>query len=290
MILGMDLKITNKCFIGCPFCHEDSKKDGLHADLNFIKNIIEVNNPLWAAIGGGDVLVYPEDDLYNLLMYLLQKNIQIGVTINSKSVIKYKDRFRDLYKYLTIDFMSYRSERKVRTKVRKVWFGISVSDVKDLFPLFEIVTNISLDYGSVFYDMRNIIFHFINKVHSSLNIYQVAKYFNTIASGVLILGYKDFGRGLTFNKKEEDIIKAYNISNIVKFLKENKMTLAFDTLALKQLPFLKNKYSPFYLWEDGEKTVYVDAVSKTYARNSYSIERYNLDESNPVVNMEVFNG
>ena len=30
---SMDIKITNRCNMGCPMCHEDSKCDGLHGDI-----------------------------------------------------------------------------------------------------------------------------------------------------------------------------------------------------------------------------------------------------------------
>ena len=55
---NMDIKITNKCNMGCAFCHENSTCDGKHSDaLNskFLETL-----PEWTecAYGGGNVLEY----------------------------------------------------------------------------------------------------------------------------------------------------------------------------------------------------------------------------------------
>lgn len=58
----VDLKISNYCNLGCPFCYQNSTRRGKHGDLEVIKDIISELGRLGTleiAIGGGEPLQYP---------------------------------------------------------------------------------------------------------------------------------------------------------------------------------------------------------------------------------------
>lgn len=41
----VDIKLTNVCHIGCPWCYQNSVSDSVHGDLNIIKTVIKSLNP-----------------------------------------------------------------------------------------------------------------------------------------------------------------------------------------------------------------------------------------------------
>jgi hypothetical protein len=61
-----DVKITDKCFGGCSYCYQDSRKDSEHFP-NIIENInkffgsmSENNRPFQVALGGGEPTLHPQ--------------------------------------------------------------------------------------------------------------------------------------------------------------------------------------------------------------------------------------
>lgn len=52
----MDIKVTNKCNAGCPFCYQDSVPDGGHANLRDLVRVLGTlkHYPFQIAIGGGE--------------------------------------------------------------------------------------------------------------------------------------------------------------------------------------------------------------------------------------------
>jgi len=75
----VDLKITNKCNIGCPDCYQSSIPDGTHANYvdiyNVLKNMAD-NHVLEVAIGGGDPLQH------NKIETILNYSRSIGLIPN----------------------------------------------------------------------------------------------------------------------------------------------------------------------------------------------------------------
>ncbi len=77
---SMDIKICDRCDIGCKFCHEGSTKNGkLGVILNekFIDTLYPYQE---VAIGGGDVTSHP--DLIPFLQKLKDKNVIANITVN----------------------------------------------------------------------------------------------------------------------------------------------------------------------------------------------------------------
>ena len=91
---NMDIKITNKCNMGCAFCHENSTCDGKHSDaLNskFLETL-----PEWTecAYGGGNVLEYP--DLVPLLRKSKNLHLISNITVNQKHFMENLSLLREL--------------------------------------------------------------------------------------------------------------------------------------------------------------------------------------------------
>lgn len=240
---AMDLKITNKCDIGCAFCHEDSRKDGAHGDimnLPFLNTLLPYTE---LAIGGGNPLAHP--DLVPFLEKCKEKKLICNMTVNQMHFI----RNQELIRYLVDNELIY---------------GLGVSLVQA-----------NKEFISLIQSYPNAVIHTINGVHT-LQEYQ-ALYDKNLK--VLILGYKQFRRGVTFYSPEVEADKKVIYDNLPEIVKHFKVT-SFDNLALKQLDvkrlLTKKEWEDFFMGDDGQFTMYVDAVKKEFATSSISTTRYPL--------------
>lgn len=110
---------------------------------------------------------------------------------------------------------------------------------------------------------------------------------------VLILGYKSIRRGkdfinchgMTIRKKIAELE-----AKIPEYLESFKV-LSFDNLALEQLNIKKyvspEDWKAHYMGDDGSFTMYIDLVKEEFAKNSTSVNRYNLNDYKSIE--EIFN-
>ena len=118
-----------------------------------------------------------------------------------------------------------------------------------------------------------------------------------VSPKLLILGYKNIGRGADYMKGKSDTINAN-----IEFLKLNLpimrqyfKVLSFDNLAIEQLD-VKNvlfsgneeRWETFYMGDDGTHTMYIDTVAGKYSKNSCMSqkERYKIGNKDVI---EMFN-
>jgi MoaA/NifB/PqqE/SkfB family radical SAM enzyme len=80
---SIDLKITNRCDMGCPMCHEDSWDKGAHGDIMNLKFVDTLLQGTELAIGGGNPLCHP--DLEKFLEKCKERNIICNITVNQKT-------------------------------------------------------------------------------------------------------------------------------------------------------------------------------------------------------------
>lgn len=236
---NIDCLISKKCSIGCEFCHECATPEGEIGDWEKHKNILEqLHIGTEIALGGGALSEYPRDKFIELLAFLKRHNIFTNITINSKELLNKS------FKKFLIDMIDGVSV-----------YGIGISYNKDCKEqLLEMET-----YSS------NIVIHTINGITSPEDYKWLAE--NKFK--VLILGFKDFGRGRFYQPNEE-----YSewLDKNLDYLKKNCRTLSFDCLAVEQLK-LKEKVTPeewekFYMGDDGKFTMYLDLVKGQYGKNS----------------------
>ena len=77
---SMDIKITNRCDMGCPMCHENSTKDGVHGDIISESFIDKLHPYTELAIGGGNPLEHP--DLVTFLEKCKKLQLIPSMTVN----------------------------------------------------------------------------------------------------------------------------------------------------------------------------------------------------------------
>lgn len=243
---SMDVKITNKCDLYCPFCHENSTENGKCGDLNYFSEYIkDLPNGTELALGGGNPLEHK--DLLSFLKNCKSIGLVINLTINHKHIEK------------NIEFLNTLIDSKYIYGL-----GISIDDSFD-FNILDKINNTS-----------NVVFHVIAGVQ---DVSILDKIKNSKVNKVLILGYKIVGRGIKFH---DDVVENKILNwklNLKNYLR--KMTLCFDNLALKLLEVnnLVNKqtWEKSYMGNDGQFTMYIDLVEKKYAVSSTSNEKFNID-------------
>lgn len=239
---SVDMKITNRCYHGCVFCHENSTPDGEHADVDrIIKATRDLHSGVEIAIGGGNPLEHPE--IEQILEMLSNCGLVCNITVNGED-------FWDVHEKLHL--YQYRG-----------WLhgvGISPSKLGVLIPD----------------NFQHAVIHLIAGIHSPEEAINHLGYHN-----VLVLGYKKHGRGINppdsvQRNLDEWIFKAGRLLQ-----QTGTGKLSFDNLALEQL-HIHDIISPElwearYMGGDGEFTMYFDAVCNEYAVSSIS-ERFPAQE------------
>lgn len=240
---SVDMKITNKCDMGCPFCHEKSTPDGLHADLD--NPIIDTFLPYTEiAIGGGNPLCHPQ--LENFLKHLKDLKCFPSMTVNQK-------HFLDEY------------DRILRLQTEKLFYGLGIS-----------ATNLTEDFANKVLQIPNAVVHVIAGI---TNLEELRKMKALGIRKVLILGYKTFGRGEDYYSETIQ----NNINNLRDNMQEIKSffeVLSFDNLAIEQLNvkslMSEKEWEEFYMGDDGGYTMYIDMVKRNYGQSSTSKERFDF--------------
>jgi MoaA/NifB/PqqE/SkfB family radical SAM enzyme len=234
---SMDIKITNKCDMGCAFCHENSTPDGLHGDIMNLKFIETLLPYTELAIGGGNPLTHP--DLIPFLEKCKALKLVPSMTINQYHFMK--PEYEELIDKLVNE---------------KLIYGLGVS-----------LTVASDEFINKIKKYPNAVIHIINGVQS-LN--QVKKLYDHNLK-VLILGYKMFRRGIEYFSEAVDIIKNDYYNELAEMTKHFDV-VSFDNLALKQLEvkrlLTEDEWNEFFMGDDGSHTMYIDCINKQYARSS----------------------
>jgi len=243
---SMDVKITNYCDMNCPMCHEGSTTEGKHGDLLNVDFINTLHPYTELALGGGNPLSHPQ--LIEFLKICRSKRIIVNMTVNQKHFMNEQE-----YIQLLID-------HKLITSL-----GVSLTNVTD-------------EFIKTIQQYPNIVLHIINGM---IRIEDLKKLYDKNIK-VLILGYKQFRRGIVNYKNNGENIEdlkaeLYNeLENAINHLK----AVSFDNLAIKQLEVKRlmsqEEWGEFYMGDDGKFTMYVDLVEQKYARSSISEKRYDL--------------
>lgn len=242
-----DVKITDYCNGGCEYCYEGCTTKGKHGDLMNAKFIDTLHPYTEMALNGND-LSHP--DLIPFLEKLKSKKVIANMTVNQKHFM-----IPENYDLL------------VRLMNEGLIFGLGVSLVE---ATDEFVKKIA--------PFENLVVHVINGVLSEKD-YKVLRNKDI---KMLILGYKHLRRGNDWYEKNSDDIKAkqkWLYDSMEQLVSEFKV-VSFDNLAIEQLEIKRlmsdEDWEEFYMGDDGTVTFYIDMVAGKFAKNSLSLERYDL--------------
>ena len=247
---SMDIKITNCCDMGCPQCHENSTKDGLHGDIMSEGFIDKLHPYTELAIGGGNPLEHP--DLVPFLEKCKKLELIPSMTVNQFHFMKNKN----LLKHLVEQRLIY-------------GLGISLAHITD-------------EFIAAVKEFPNAVIHVINGIVHPIQLEALANN----GFKMLILGYKEFRRGEVMYQHQSAAIeqlKQMLYDRLPEVIKNEWFeVVSFDNLAIKQLDaqrLMSNEdWEQFYMGDDGSATMYVDMVNREFAKSSTSTERYPLED------------
>lgn len=240
--LNCDMNISNNCCIGCEFCYQGCTVDGKHSDIK--KFIDDKNSFLYSLHPGTELAINGNEpfhpDLALLLEFCKEHDILANLTVNEVSLLKNKEQ---LEQWLDAGLIH----------------GIGVSPKTYSQEMLEWVSE-----------------HPTAVIHTIAGITTLANYRSMYDKNVkvLILGYKDFGRGVTYTNKFSDEI-LLNINDLrldLPIMLREFVVLSFDNLAIDQLDvksmLTEEQWNTFYRGDDGSHTLFIDLVSETFAKNS----------------------
>ena len=240
---SMDVKITNYCDIGCPYCHEDSTVKGKHGAILNLPFVNSLRPYTEMALGGGNPLSHP--DLIPFLEILKERKVIANMTVNQRHFLNNTLLLKELTK-------------------KKLIYGLGVS--------FQCYSD-SLIKALGFFP--NAVLHAINGI---VELDDLELMYNQNCK-LLILGYKQFRRGLEFYYEDVERRKQKLYANLPEVLQSFKV-VSFDNRALEQLEVKRllsdDEWNSFYQGDDGSHTMYVDLVEQKFALNSTSHVTYDL--------------
>lgn len=247
---SMDIKITNRCDMGCAMCHENSTKDGLHGDITSEGFIDKLHPYTELAIGGGNPLEHP--DLVPFLEKCKKLKLIPSMTVNQFHFMKNKNFIKSLVE-------------------QRLIYGLGIS-----------LTHITDEFVEATKEFPNAVLHVINGIVHPVQLEELAnKGFK-----ILILGYKEFRRGEVMYQHQSVAIEALKkmlYDKLPQIIDDGWFeVVSFDNLAIKQLDaqrLMSNEdWDQFYMGDDGSATMYVDMVNREFAKSSTSTERYPLED------------
>ena len=244
--MNMDIKISNYCTKGCPFCHEQSNPQGKHAPMENFDFIESWQAGCEAALGGGMVTTHPQ--LVEILNRFKRNGIIANTTVHQDELI---DNFDQIQKYQLFGLIH--------------GIGVSLSNPSD--KLAECVNKLD-----------HVVLHVINGIFTEEQYEWIKK--NIKKPKILLLGMKNFGRGVGYLKTHDVTDKQQWLYKKLPELIHEMNVVSFDNLALKQLDVKRlltdAEWNLFYQGDEGTSNMYIDAVEGKFAQNSTSVVRYDL--------------
>lgn len=260
--VSVDFKITDMCSNGCPFCYENSLPDGCDGSEQLIRLIEELPETTEAAIGGGNPI---ESRLLETILNM-EKKCSVSFTINQNDIEK-------IY-----DFENRKFRKDCYRKAAAI--GISVTNVTAKF--CKRIEKISYLNGV------QIVWHIIAGV---LTYEKLKRFLKAVPkSRVLILGYKNNGRGVDYLRKNSSVTQNQKdfIDNIDE-IRENTFSLSFDNLAVEQLGLSdkipEDDWKLHYLGAEGRYSMFIDMVSGEFTLSSNNKHRWKIEEGMTVKEM-----
>jgi len=243
-----DVKITDKCDGGCPFCYEGCTPNGRHGNILNQKFLDTLHPYTEMAINGND-LTHP--DLIPFLEKLREKKVVANMTVNQIHFERCQDMIRDL-----VD--------------RHLIFGLGIS-----------LKNPTEEFIGLVKQYPNAVIHTINGILSPSDVEMLSGH----NLKMLILGYKQLRRGVDWYDIDHEniIVKQMWLKENLESLLPQFNVVSFDNLAITQLDVKRlmrdEEWEEFYMGDDGTMTFYIDLVEEKFGKNSLATERFPVMDS-----------
>ena len=263
----IDLNISNRCFRGCKYCYQNCTPNGKVADLDFLLNLAKQLYPYTElAVNVNDFNLHSDFILLPFLSKCRDRKVIVNITINQDEYMKHHQIINDILS-LDKEYYSNNKEYDFFDAWHSLFWGVGISLTN---PTDEFLNTIKSE---------NIVIHTIAGV-TSLDDYK--KLYDKNLK-VLILGYKNKGRGIKFKDLNNLEIsnKINELANNLKDMTSHFKVISFDNLAIEQLKLkdlnLVSNWEEFYMGDDGQYTFYIDAVNQKYYKSSLELNGFDCE-------------
>jgi hypothetical protein len=117
----VDVKITDYCTAGCKFCYQDSTPEGVHGDLGYIKQVLDVLAQLEVfevALGGGETTQHPH--FVEILRHARARHIIPNFTTKRLDWLRSKAMRNDVLELCGAFAYSATTEKDVKNLLRQL--------------------------------------------------------------------------------------------------------------------------------------------------------------------------
>lgn len=249
----LDVKITNNCEKNCSYCYMASKPNS-SASWDVTKRINELlryidkgNNIMEVAIGGGEPLT--SEATFYLMEELHKRDIRVAI-----STAQYSSLGESALLYMINKF--------------NVSLGISINSKKDLEEAHAYISKVYEKKGGGFFRGSKI--HIIPEVTGEDLCVDIAKTMTRYGFGILLLGYKECGRG------SDSPTIGVDYSSLYRRLAELDVFAVDTVLAKKTESILKGHGvdTAFYYMVEGMYNKYLDLTTGVIGASSYHTESF----------------
>ena len=178
----VDVKITDHCAFKCKFCYQGSSVEGIHAPFERIEEIFDELSQLGVfevALGGGETTSHP--DFAKILRAGHDRNLSMNFTSYGTDWVKNED---------VIDALN---------DIRNIGIGISVHTKRDINKIFKIKE--TLRERKIYWGIELIAQTVVGATPYE-TILDLIKICGEHKIPLLLLGYKNVGRGETYKSKD----------------------------------------------------------------------------------------
>jgi len=229
----VDLKITDYCNMGCPYCYQGSSSAGKHADLEKIKRLLQSLSKLQVfevALGGGETTLHPD------FLEILKLCKDLGIVPN----------------FTTRNINWFRNEKNV--EVFKECCGSVAFSIDHVYGILHEIMPIVK-----YWDLEDYVS--IQCIDTIANIESIIK---VCELPLILLGYKKCGRGASY--LDQKTLSRYDhtpFKDVVSGMKKSWQQVGVDTKYLQDYRDEVLDVAPervFYTAEEGVYSMYIDAV------------------------------
>lgn len=256
----VDVKITDFCGYGCKFCYQGSTKEGMHAPLERIEAIFDelaAMGTFEIAIGGGEPAHHPD------FAKILRAGAERGLSVN--------------FTAYGLDWTKSQDVLEALRGSEGVGIGISVHGARDIAKV-ERAKKALRDEGVY---QADIIAQTVVGATPAATIQKLVDTCGEAQIPLLLLGYKETGRGADYNRRN---IKRETVKQILQSAKDwtektdkygymSQFHLSVDTAFLDLWGDVLDELgipTTLRTSPEGKFSCYVDAVEDTVGPSSYA--------------------
>jgi len=245
---SIDLSIGDQCDGGCQFCYINASPNGVNAELlenKFLKTV----RPFTELAVNGNSLQHPQ--LTKFLRQMKERKVICNITVNQLHFEREQSKIAFLAEHELVN-------------------GIGVSLRKPTSEFIKMVKR-----------YPNAVIHAINGILSASDLEALRDH----DLKLLILGYKNLGRGVEYKTENDLLIKSRQqyLYDVLDTLPNHFKVISFDNLAIEQLNVKRiltpEQWERFYMGDEGTSSMYIDLVSGKFGVSSLC----NEEEMHPIL-------